>query len=720
MSNLRLCLVFHNHQPVGNFDHVFEQAYQDSYLPFLNVFEPFEDLKISLHTSGPLMEWLNERHPEYLDRVAALVKQGRIEILGGAFYEPILTMIPPRDRVGQISSYSKWLNRRLGCDVQGMWIPERVWEQSLAGDLARADIKFTLLDDYHFKNAGLREEQLHGYYLTEDDGRVLNVFPGSEKMRYLIPFSQIDETIGYLNEVARANPGAIVVFGDDGEKFGTWPETKQHVYGNRWLERFFEALKANKHWIKSTTLRESIESVPPSGRIYLPDGSYREMTEWALPVEQQIEYDSMVRAMEPDARWPRVKRFVRGGFWRNFKVKYPESNEMYARMMHVSALLQQAEQEGKSGEWIEYARRELYRAQCNCGYWHGAFGGIYLPHLRNAVFNHLIAAENLLDKANDHQANWVEATADDYDFDGCQEIRLAGDKVIAWLAPAAGGRIYELDIRSICHNLLATIARRPEPYHQKIRRGVTTDNNTEIALHEKVVFKQAGLDTKLQYDSMMRKSLIDHFYSLETNSHAIVSGEASELGDFANGVYTARLRRNPDRIQIQMHRNGVADGANISITKGVTLDAGSHVLEIAYLLEGLPPNRPFHFAVEMNFAGMPAGIDDRYFHRLDKQRLGHLGNQLGLEYVTDLCLTDEWLGLDVQLSMNRPTNFWTFPVESVSQSEGGFELVHQSVVVMPHWTVRGDADGKWSFVMRMALDTSLAESRMQPMASAVN
>ena len=109
-----LCLALHNHQPVGNFDHVFEQSYQDSYLPFLDVFERYESLKISLHTSGPLMEWLDAHHPEYLDRLADLVAVGRVEIVGGAFYEPILTMIPPRDRIGQIRDYTRWLESRLG------------------------------------------------------------------------------------------------------------------------------------------------------------------------------------------------------------------------------------------------------------------------------------------------------------------------------------------------------------------------------------------------------------------------------------------------------------------------------------------------------------------------------------------------------------------------------------------------------------------------------
>ena len=38
----------------------------------------------------------------------------------------------------------------------------------------------------------------------------------------------------------------------------------------------------------------------PLGKIYLPDGSYREMTEWALPTEQQVEYGRVSREMEHD------------------------------------------------------------------------------------------------------------------------------------------------------------------------------------------------------------------------------------------------------------------------------------------------------------------------------------------------------------------------------------------------------------------------------------
>ena len=715
---IRLALVLHNHQPVGNFDDVFERAYQDSYRPFLDVFTRYDSLSISLHVSGSLMEWLEANHPDYVDRLSGLVSAGRIEVLGGAFFEPILAMIPSRDRIGQIRTYSRWLNSRFGATVRGLWVPERVWEQSFTRDLVDAGIEYTLLDDFHFKNAGLSDRQLVGHFLTEDDGRVMSIFPGSERLRYTIPFADPQATIDYLAEVAGARPDSVVVFGDDGEKLGTWPQTHKHVYDDGWLERFFDALVENQDWIRVTTLGEAHDSVPPVGKIYLPDSSYREMTEWALPTDQQIEYQRVAHEMKNDPRWTVLQRFVRGGFWRNFRVKYPESDEMYSRMMAVSRRLEEAMDAGLAGETVDRARTELYRAQCNCGYWHGAFGGIYLPHLRNAVYQHLIAADNLLDRATGRPDTWAEATAGDFDFDARTEIQLASDKLVALIAPGRGGQLYELDVRDAKHNLLATLTRRPEAYHRRVLAGANQAGDGCASIHDRVVFKQEGLDQRLQYDDHPRKSLLDLFYDPDATLASVAAGEAPQRGDFLTGQYTARLRRNPDRVQVVLWRDGTVGQLPVKLTKAVTLSAGSSTLEVAYQLEGLPKGKPLHLAVEFNFAGMPAGADGRYFQDTAGKRLGQLGTRLDLSKVNGLGLVDQWLGIDVLMKASRPTAIWTFPIESVSQSEAGFELVHQSVVVMPHWLVTPDADGTWRVVMQWAIHASRAENHAQDPAVA--
>ncbi len=701
---LRFCLVLHNHQPVGNFDFVFEQAYQESYLPFLNVFEPFADLRISLHTSGPLMEWLDQHHPEYLDRLGQLVAAGRIEILGGPFYEPILTMIPAADRQGQITAYSQWLKRRLGAEVQGMWMPERVWEASLATDIADAGISYTVLDDFHFGNAGLAPEQLDGYYLTEDQGRVLRVFPGSERLRYLIPFASPEETRDHLGLIHARRHGAVAVFADDGEKFGTWPNTHNHVYRDGWLERFFRMLQENRHWIETVTLSDACRGSEPRGRIYLPDASYREMTEWALPVERQALLEQLQQEFSGQPNWQQLQSFIRGGFWRNFKVKYPESNEMYARMMEISRRCQRLDQPNHPAALA--AKQALYRGQCNCAYWHGAFGGIYLPHLRHAVYQQLIEAENQLDQVHETTSPHVDVTVEDFNFDGFHEIKLSNDRLCAYVAPAAGGALYELDIRQARHNVLATLARRPEAYHRKVEQGPSQQSDGVASIHDLVVFKQEGLDRCLHYDPYQRNSLIDHFFLPgEATPDRLLAVDVDEYGDFVHRPYQVKNRRNPDHIQVQLQSRGLVDGHEVVITKGIATRAGSSTLEIAYLLEELPRDREWEFAVEWNFSGLPSNAEGRYFFDEHRQPIGQLGTRLQLENQSSLGLADDWLGLRFSFQMARPSGFWTFPIETVSHSEGGFELVHQSVVVMPHWTVRADAEGRWSVQFQLQCDT---------------
>jgi alpha-amylase len=721
---IRFVFALHNHQPVGNFDGVFEGAYRDSYAPFLELLEGYPEIPISLHTSGCLMEWLVAHKPEYIERLKRFVARGRIEIMGGGFYEPILPMIPPRDRVGQIRSYTEYLQKLFQTKVRGMWMPERVWEQNLVSDIAAAGIEYTVLDDYHFKQAGLEEQQLFGYYLSEDNSRLIRIFPGSERMRYLVPFRNPEETIAYFGEVAGRNQDAVIVFADDGEKFGSWPETHKHCYDDGWLRRFLDALRQARSWVRFCTFSQALDETAPAGKIYLPDCSYREMTEWALPVPKLIAYQRLMHELEHDHRLPEIKRFLRGGYWRNYKIKYPEIQEMYGRMMQISRLLNDAETQGHGDVGnnssvfapMETARQELYRAQCNCPWWHGAFGGLYLPHLRNATYQHLIKAENALLFSRDAPSGarpGTESEQDDWDFDGHDEVCLRNHRLAAFFKPDRGGSLYELDLRVIAHNVLATLSRRPEAYHETIRRHAEygSDGQGAQSIHDRVIFKQAGLERLLQYDPYLRKSLIDHFYEPGQTLEDLIALKETELGDFVTGAYECKFQRRQTGVEVIFRRAGQAAGASVRIQKTVSLDASADALGISYRLDNLPKDRTLHFAVEFNFAGMAAGADDRYFYHDGQPRAGQLQCLQNLSNAARIGLVDEWLGLDVSLTLSKSGGIWAFPIQTVSQSESGFELVHQSTAVLPHWHIQANADGSWEVSIRMNLDVSRAEKR---------
>ena len=134
-------------------------------------------------------------------------------------------------------------------------------------------------------------------------------------------------------------------------------------------------------------------------------------------------------------------------------------------------------------------------------------------------------------------------------------------------------------------------------------------------------------------------------------------------------------------------------------------------LEITYVLENLPAGLPIHFGIECNFAAMAAGASDRYYYSEHGQNLGPLETLNSTPSTARIGLVDEWLGLDVALDISKPTSFWTQPIQTVSQSESGFELVHQSCSVMPHWEFLAPADGRWSVTLVLSMDTSAAQAR---------
>jgi alpha-amylase len=269
---------------------------------------------------------------------------------------------------------------------------ERVWEPDLAADLAAAGVRYALVDDRHFLATGFPARELHAPFWTESDGKRVALFPIHERLRYLIPFRAPEETAGYLREL-RAAGHRLAVLADDGEKFGGWPGTKSWVYEQGWLDRFIgtiAGLVADGE-VRLCRLDDALVEVPSNGIAYLPTASYREMEAWSLPAEAALRLARLERDLGEVRMAGLDGALVRGAHWRNFLVKYPESNRMHKKMQHLSELCR------RRGD-PPVARRAIGRAQCNDAYWHGIFGGLYLPHLREAIWHQLALAERELRK----------------------------------------------------------------------------------------------------------------------------------------------------------------------------------------------------------------------------------------------------------------------------------------------------------------------------------
>ncbi|MBI5417473.1 DUF1926 domain-containing protein, partial [Candidatus Poribacteria bacterium] len=592
MERINLILGIHCHQPVGNFESVFENNYKQSYLPFLLMLLEFPDIKFTLHYSGVLLKWLERVHPEYFEIIKTLISRNQVELLGGAFYEPIISVIPDNDKIDQIKYQSNYIKKKFSYDVNGLWLAERVWEPHLPKILNESGIKYTILDDSHFKNAGLSQEKILGYFKTEEQGRYINIFPISEKLRYSIPFRLPEETINYLRNFASSSNKRLLVMIDDGEKFGSWPHTYKWVYEQKWLENFFNALIKNKDWINLTTFSEYTKESNPEGLIYFPDGSYMEMLEWTLPVNQQETLERLKSEMKKTNQSEQYNLMLRGGFWRNYFFKYPESNLIHKKMLSVSKKISESE---VPADIKEEAKHELWQGQCNCAYWHGVFGGLYLPHLRNALFSHLIKAEQIIDQNKyKDQNNWVEIKEEDLNGDGLNEVIINTNICNYYFAPHKGGTIFELDFKPRSFNLIDTLSRKKEFYHNKIicnEIEQKKDSNSTKSIHEIVNIKEAGLDKFLNYDWYEHKYLIDHFFEENISFESFYQANYHELGDFVNQLYEHEIVDNKDFLKVILQRHGKVLNnnkyENVSISKIVTIKKNELDISIDYTIENL-------------------------------------------------------------------------------------------------------------------------------------
>ncbi len=597
-TKLKLLFGTHCHQPIGNFEHVFEEAYQKAYLPFLEVLSNHPKIKFNLHYSGVLYDWLEKEHPEVFELLIKMVRRGQLEILSGGYYEPILPVIPDEDKFGQIKMANDFIKEKLWNAPRGLWLTERVWEPALPKVISKSGLDYVLIDEDHFILAGMSRDKLSGYFVTEDEGEKTNIFPINRKLREIIPFRPPEEIVEYLGRLTDASDNTCVVFMDDGEKFGLRPGTHDWVFQKGYLDKLLSLLEANSSWLELATFSNYLDDYPAKGRVYIPSASYNEMMTWA-----SLDTDN------PGC-----------GNFRNFFVKYPEANRMHKKMLGVSRRLQALSKaktliggEKKEAE-LKQARLELYKAQCGCAYWPGLSGGLHNNFLRHAVYSHLIKAELELARLQRGSRPYVELNVTDFDRDGEDEVVLSNSFLNLYFAPKQGGALFELDYKPKAYNLINTLS---------------------------------------------RFCLVDHFLSAETTLEEFRQAKYREAGDFAAGEYSFMPQRKQGEVGLRLVRQGAVDGAPIKIEKKITLLAKQSIFTIEYDISNIGTETDdFWFGLEFNFSIFQDGYYSIAGHNLEDKSLTSRGES---EQVTKVKLVDESTGFDVLLETDKPACLWRFP-----------------------------------------------------------
>jgi hypothetical protein len=713
-NSIHLGLLLHNHQPVGNFPWVFQQVYETSYLPMLEALERHPQVRLSLHYTGSLLDWLRELHPDFLKRIARLVTSKQIEIVGGGYYEPILPSIPDEDQIVQIHRLTARLQTDLGSKPTGMWLAERVWEPSLPRALVKAGVEWTILDDIHFKNVGLNDHDLYGYYATEDQTEILKVYATSQVLRYTIPWRPPHETIDTLRKLATADGNRIVAMGDDGEKFGSWPDTHTYCWGqdgrSGWVEQFFTELEANCDWLHTTPLGEYASQHPALGRVYLPTSSYIEMTEWSLPPKASYQFGQLLHQLEQDHRTD-ILQFMRGGFWRSFLIRYPEINNQHKKMLRVHDLVYAA------GANDEAGLTHLLKSQANDTYWHGLFGGIYMVHVRSAIYHHLIKAENAAASISHKEQTWQQYEFTDFERSTFKQLIIESDQQNLYLDPQHSGSLFEWDLRRSAHNMLSVMTRQQESYHQKLRlheqerrRNASMQTSHQTTEdpgnpHNTLRTKEANLDQYLVVDPYRRSSLIDHFLPLGLPLDSYIQGRYEEQGNFADQPYETHVTQDTAGITITLSRHGEIKRAGalrplpIHLSKLIIVPLAEEKLIIRYQIKNLgQASLHTHFATEWNLNLLGGGGNPQAYCTIEAQPPihDHFDSIGETEHIQELHVGNTWLQQDIGFFSSQPATLWRFSIDTITGSEAGFERTHQGSNFTFIWPLLLDSGSTWS------------------------
>jgi len=647
----------HMHQPVDNFKWVIEHGVEVCYGPFFDVVSQYPEFRFSVHCSGWLMEQIEEFHPKLYKKIMSLAKKGSIEFFSAGYYEPILSVIPSEDRVTQIGILNDSIKSQFKQTPKGLWLTERVWESALIPDMNKAGIKYTVMDDYHFQCAGFDEHILDGYYMSEEGGKEIALFPISKKLRYALPFLNVESAIEAIKSFNREEDSAAIIF-DDAEKFGMWPGTHEWVYKKGWLERFVQAVIADES-IETMHYGEYYEQKRTRGIAYLPNVSYYEMGEWSLRADDALKLEAFKQEMGDKRYEEEGVKFLKGGIWKNFLVKYEESNRIHKRTLELSKARIDVDNPDFDNA--------LYKAQTNDALWHGVFGGLYLPNLRDNAYRYIIEAEDV------RYGKKTVMMSDDNELDGHDKVKVVTSKYIFRFDSANGGQLVEFDSRKDCFNWQNTLTRRKEAYHERILNEqhrvedetVVTDGIDTI--HTGALDVSEELKNSIIYDWHLKNSFIDHIsdenFCLDNFRYA----NFREYGDFANQAFDVKTTKK----KITFSRDGgvyLPQKIDTSLKKVYTPKSKGFDFEISIATD---VEKNFNYVLEHNF------------HFADYEMLSINGEKF-LEggsclQVKTLEIIDLHLKQKITIELSELCDIYFFGLKTLSQSEEGFDLSLQGV-----------------------------------------
>lgn len=659
-QKLNLILGFHSHIPTdpefikNNYSgNGLTKKYIDFQNGLMDLLNSFQEIKATFHLTGNLISYLDKRSSGFSGNIRSLLDRNQLELLSGGIYEPIFSFTPKEDRQTQVMLMNRLLNHTYGYTPYGAWITELSWEPSIALDLAKSKIQYTCLPKEYFFHAGLKEDEISGYYLTEEEGRKIAIFPISHELNNLAENNSPDEVINNLLRERAENPFVVLFYKDE----------DPNLDKVNWLKAFFQLLNRNNEYIETQLFNDYFSNNKPKGRIYLPT----------------------MQDAKPGSN---------SGYWKNFLLKYHEINLLHKKMLRVSKKINSAK-EGKSRfkvikEMINQAHDLLLKGQSNYAYWNSKTGGIYLPHERYSTYSNLIKAENLIDAASRHGSKWIQVYELDYDCDGHDEIIVETETQNVYISPALGGAILEHDFRPKNLNLTNIVSRKEENYHEQ--------------------------NENLLYDNYPKLNLIDHFLDQNTTFEECITNQLKHLTkEIISAYQVEKIKAKEETCKVTFNSNvtltKLENHPEIELKKQISLRSGESALIYDYTLTNKSIDKiDFTFGIEFNLNISPISIEESYFYLDgDKKNKISLKSQEEIKEVKQISAYNKVPGVDLTFSWNKSCNLFKYPIETFSYNHKNLEKIYQGTTILLTWKLSLEPNIPYELSIKEAISTSSEE-----------
>ncbi|GMO31784.1 MAG: DUF1926 domain-containing protein [Termitinemataceae bacterium] len=401
-KSIEIILGLHFHLPHGTKAEDYEYLYEHRIKVFISALYRYSNIPVVIHISGNLYNYIEREHPELFMVINDMIKIKQVELLSGGFFEPMMPLLQPAERVSQIEMLTTYIRRNFGKRSYGCWLPDIAWDQNMVSTLNSCNIAWTFLDAARFSEVGVKHFE---HCITEDKGKLVTVFPHAKTIRNAFETKPPKDCLEEILAKCTNHKNIFAIF----------PRTiySEDVNGNPTLEDMYKFLDS---------LTE-----------------YSEKIEWTLP-SKVVKNNKAVRKVFFNQK--NVKQFL---------LEYPAANNLYAKMIWGRSVADavRGDKIRKSRSQYKVCRAAVYNLFCEKNNYEETLYGVdgtesnclEHPELRAAAFSSILDAERIAREINPVVNSIINS---DFLLYGENDFIYQG-KPINCLIKRKGGAIFELD-----------------------------------------------------------------------------------------------------------------------------------------------------------------------------------------------------------------------------------------------------------------------------------